>query len=58
MLLKGDEGAAKFGGGVAENGDFRQGLRHDTRELCQFYRRNFDATCLWLSQPVGLAVVE
>jgi hypothetical protein len=25
MLLKGDEGGAKFGGGVAENGDFRQG---------------------------------
>jgi hypothetical protein len=25
MLLKGDEGGAKFGGGVAEKGDFRQG---------------------------------
>jgi hypothetical protein len=25
MLLKGDEGGAKFGRGVAENGDFRQG---------------------------------
>jgi hypothetical protein len=25
MLLKGDEGGAKIGGGVAENGDFRQG---------------------------------
>src|ERR1700730_7032608 len=24
-LLKGDEGGTKFGGGVAENGDFRQG---------------------------------
>jgi hypothetical protein len=26
MLLKGDEGGTKFGGGVAENGDFRQGV--------------------------------
>jgi hypothetical protein len=25
MLLKGDEGGAKIGGGVAENGGFRQG---------------------------------
>jgi hypothetical protein len=28
MLLKGDEGGAKFGGGVAENGDFRQGSHY------------------------------
>jgi hypothetical protein len=24
--VEGDEGGAKFGGGVAENGDFRQGV--------------------------------
>ena len=28
MLLKGDEGGAKFGGGVAENGDFREGSHY------------------------------
>jgi hypothetical protein len=30
-LLKGDEGGAKFRGGVAENGDFRQAGRKSVR---------------------------